>query len=694
MRHSFGPYVLDEDARELLLRGAPVAIQPRVFDLLVHLVRNAGRAVPKDELMDTLWPDVIVTEASLHRLASLARRALDPGGAGSAIRSVARHGYRFSTDQLDIATGTSAESAAGGHSDTPSKPRLAAILAAGVVGSGTWARRDGGGAVRTVKGHINAFEPHLALHHGRVVRNMGDGFLAEFPSVLEAVACAVALQKIAVERNQRLGSADRAMFRIGVHAGDVIEDDGDISGDSVDIASCLEDMAAPGAIAVSASVFEDVNGRLDLAFRDRGRRTLNSVQRPLKVFEIEIGVAAIPRRPRPELPDKPSIAILPLKALSGNAEDEFLADGLTDDLTTALSSVPWLFVIARNSAFTYKGLAMDIRRIGRELGVRYIVEGSVRRSGEHVRISARLADAADGRQIWADRYDGELGDVFDLQDRIVGEVVRAVAPRVQSAEIRKSTRKRPDDRTSYDLYLNALGHLRCARITEARTLLRKAIEVYPDFAGARAILAWCTTLQVAWQSPEEHRKLREEGAGLCREALESMQRDLETEAYAGYSLAFHMLDVQRGMELVAHAVEDCPSFAWAWTSRSFLESFFGDPRRGLEFGERAFRLNPRDPLIFRTFHALATAYAGLGDYQKALEIAEEGLKHNSNIFALKLQKISALARMRRLDEARAEARKLLGAQPGFRIAGFQSYRGKFQGSSDMIHDFRVSGLPE
>ena len=222
-------------------------------------------------------------------------------------------------------------------------------------------QRDEVGTLRTVKGHISAFEPHLALHHGRIVKKRGDGFLAEFPSVVEAVACAVELQKTATERNRCLGSGEQAVFRIGIHAGDIIEDDDDIFGDGVNIASRLEGIAAPGSIAISGKVFEEVDGRLDLAFKDRGLKTLKNIQRPVKVFEIEIG-SAVPQRPQPYLPDKPSIAILPLQTFSGNADDELLADGLTEDLTTALSSIPWLFVIARNSAFTYKGLAMDIRR--------------------------------------------------------------------------------------------------------------------------------------------------------------------------------------------------------------------------------------------------------------------------------------------------------------------------------------------
>jgi adenylate cyclase len=423
--------------------------------------------------------------------------------------------------------------------------RLAAILAADVVGYSAMVQRDEVGAIQTVRGHISSFEPHIALHHGRIVKKMGDGFLAEFSSVVEAVGCAAVLQKTTAERNQNLDPSAQGIFRIGVHAGDIIEDENDIFGDGVNIASRLEGIAAPGSIAISAKVFEDVDGRLDLAFRDRGLQILKNIQRPIRVYDVDPGAAAAPERPQPELPDKPSIAVLPLQTFSAEIDDDFLADGLTEDLTTALSSVPWLFVIARNSAFTYKGLAVDIRQISRELGVRYIVEGSVRRSGNRIRISAQLADATDGRHIWTDRYDGQLEDVFDLQDRIVSETVRAIAPQIQSAEIQKSVRKRPDDRTSYDLYLNALGHLNSARIDEAENLLAQAIAINPHYASAKAILAWCTTLRVAWESTKDD-ALRETGIRLCGEALESAQRDVETEAYSGYTLGFHTHDVERG----------------------------------------------------------------------------------------------------------------------------------------------------
>lgn len=442
-----------------------------------------------------------------------------------------------------------------------------------------------------------------------------------------------------------------------------------------------------------ASALSDLSQGYSEKFPDRQSadahdpRHLNGSQ-PLE--QIAVASAKTTR----DFPDKPSIAVLPLKLLSSNLEDAFLAEGLTEDLTTGLSGVPWLFVIAQSSAFTYSGRPIDVRQISQELGVRYILEGSVRRSGNRIRISAQLADATNGLQIWSHRYDGPLEDVFDFQDRIVREVVTAIGPKIQLAEIQKSIRKRPDDRSSYDIYLSALNQLNLMRVDDAQVLLLKALEDYPDYAGAKAMLAWCTTLRIAWRSKSKHEELRNKSEKYCVEALVSEQRDIETEAYAGYALAFHLHNKDFGMELVANAVEHCPSFSWAWTSRSFLESFFGDPERGLVFGKRALRLNPRGPLVFRTLHAVATAYIGICEYEKALESAQEGLNFCPNITSLQVKKISALVKMDRIQEARSEAESLLNYFPEFQASRFLSFREQFNNSDGIAEDLRASGLPE
>lgn len=573
------------------------------------------------------------------------------------------------------------------------KRRLAAILAADVCAYSALVQRNELKTVQTVRGHISAFEPQISLHHGRVVKTMGDGFLAEFSSVVDAVSCAALLQKIAGERNARVSKADQAIFRMGVHAGDILEEEGDIYGDGVNIASRLEGIASPGSVAISSKVFEDVERRVDLVFEDLGPKMLKNIDKPVRVYQLSAGDEHRPQSQHPDLPEKPSIAVLPLQVFSLGDENEFLADGLTEDLTTVLSGVPWLFVIARNSAFTYKGLSVGIREIGTELGVKYIVQGSLQRSGDLVRVSTQLVDTSDQRQIWAGRYGGEVKDIFDLQDGVVEEIVKAIAPQVHAIEIQRSVRKRPRERSAYDLFLSALGALNKAKVTEAEEALEDAIRTYPDYASAKAVLAWCTTLRVAWQSSKKSDALIEQGVELCRDALDSPQCDIETRAYAGYTMAFHFHDVPRGKSLVAEAVDQCPSFAWAWTSRSMLESFFGDPEQGIEYGETALRLNHLDPLVFRIYLALTNCYTGLKDSENALVCAEKGLLRNPNVVGLQALKIIALSRLGRLAEAKNEATSLMGRHPEFRVSKFMYHTGRFANVSDTGDDLLTSGLP-
>jgi adenylate cyclase len=573
------------------------------------------------------------------------------------------------------------------------KRRLAAILAADVCGYSALVQRDELGTVQIVRGHINAFEPQISLHHGRVVKTMGDGFLAEFPSVVDAVACAAMLQKIARERNDRFAQTDQAIFRMGVHAGDILEEEEDIFGDGVNIASRLEGIAAPGTVAISSKVFEDVERRIDLNFDDLGPKKLKNIEKPVHVYQLTADSDDLRRQHPPDLPDKPSVAVLPLQIFSAGDDNEFLADGLTEDLTTVLTGVPWLFVIAHNSAFTYKGLSVDICEIGKELGVKYIVQGSLRKSGDMVRVSVQLVDASDRRQIWAGRYGGEVKDIFDLQDGVVEQIVTAIAPQVQTIEIQRSVRKRPRERSAYDLFLSALGALNSAKVAEAEQALQDAVDINNDYASAKAVLAWCTTLRVAWQSSEKSDALVQQGIMLCREALDSSQCDIEARAYAGYTMAFHFHDIARGKSLLAEAVEQCPSFAWAWTSRSMLESFFGDPSVGVEYGKTALRLNHLDPLVFRIYLALTNCYTGLRDSENALVCANKGLLRNPNVVGLQALKIVALSRLGQEANAKNEAQSLIARHPEFRVSKFLYHTGKFANVSDTGDDLLASGLP-
>ena len=356
---------------------------------------------------------------------------------------------------------------------------------------------DEAGTVRELREHRAAADPIIAEHGGRIVKTTGDGLLIEFGSLVGAVECALALQRLAAERNAEV-SADRRMeWRIGVHLGDVLIEGDDILGDGVNIAARLEGIAKPGGICISEDAFRQVRGKVEVEFADLGEQSLKNIARPLRVYRVgSSSVARQPISPAPTLPlpDKPSIAVLPFANMSGDPEQEYFVDGMVEEIITALSRIRWLFVIARNSTFTYKGRAVDVKAVGRELGVRYVLEGSVRKASQRVRITAQLIDALSGTHLWADRFDGSLEDVFDLQDKVASSVAGVIEPAVQAAEIARSADHRTTDLTAYELYLRALPNCHSwdrERIHTALELLEQAIERDPSFGPALALAARC-----------------------------------------------------------------------------------------------------------------------------------------------------------------------------------------------------------
>ena len=340
--------------------------------------------------------------------------------------------------------------------------RLTAILAADIAGYSRLMGQDEAATVRDLKAHQAVILPVVGRHGGRIIDTAGDGILAEFPSVVSATECAIEIQILMAARNENVPEHRRMLFRIGINLGDVIHDDVRIYGDGINVAARLEGAAAPGSVLVSGAVHDQVRDRLDLAFEDLGECEFKNIARPVRVYRIRASAEApaAPRssEPRLALPDRPSLVVLPFQNLSADPEQDYFADGMVEDITTALSQIRWLFVIARNSAFTFKGRAVDVRHIGRELGVRYVVEGSVRRAGARVRINAQVVEAENGRHIWADRFDGTPADVFDLQDRVTAAVAAALEPRLRQAETERAQRKPTADLTAYDLYLRALPH--------------------------------------------------------------------------------------------------------------------------------------------------------------------------------------------------------------------------------------------
>jgi TolB-like protein len=402
--------------------------------------------------------------------------------------------------------------------------RLAAILAADVAGYSRLIGADESGTLDRLRAlRRELLDPKIAEHRGRLVKTTGDGLLVEFGSVVDALRCAVEVQSEMTGHNTGVPPNKRIELRIGINVGDIVVEGGDIFGDGVNVAARLEGLAEPGGICVSARVQEDAAGKLDLAFEDIGEQQLKNIARPVRVFGAVIGQKPVPE-PALALPDKPSIAVLPFANMSGDAEQEYFADGMVEEIITALSRIRWLFVIARNSSFTYKGQAVDVKQVGRELGVRYVLEGSVRKAGNRVRITGQLIDATTGAHLWADRFDGSFEDVFDLQDKVASSVAGVIEPALQAAETARSANRPTTDLTAYDLYLRAyaMSLSSAARFPEALGLVEQAIARDPRYGPALAWAAICCFRLLLDGRSEDRDADRLKGADFARRAWKSL----------------------------------------------------------------------------------------------------------------------------------------------------------------------------
>jgi len=445
------------------------------------------------------------------------------------------------------------------------------MLAADVAGYSRLMGGDEEGTHERLKAHRRELiDPKVAEHRGRVVKTTGDGFLIEFPSVVDAVRCAVEVQQSMVERNADVAPEKRIEFRVGINLGDIIIDGDDIYGDGVNIAARLEGLAEPDGLCVSRKVRDEVRDKLDLAFEDMGEQQVKNITRPVRVFRIvarSTGQPTASPKPALALPDKPSIAVLPFQNMSGDSEQEYFADGVVDEIITALSHIRWLFVIARNSSFTYKGRAVDVKQVGRELGVRYVLEGSVRKAPNRVRITGQLVDAATGAHLWAGRFDGALEDIFDLQDRVTASVVGAIGPKLEEAEIARAKRKPTESLDAYDHYLRGLESI--YQVTRESTddalrLFYRAIELDPCFAPAYALTTWCYVQRKVngWITNRAHEVA--ETARLARRAMTLGKDDAVACCYAGAGLAYVVHDLDTGRAFIDRALVLNPNLAVAW----------------------------------------------------------------------------------------------------------------------------------
>jgi adenylate cyclase len=573
--------------------------------------------------------------------------------------------------------------------------RLAAILAADVVGYSALMERDEEATYAEFERlKRELIEPSLARNEGRLIKTTGDGALAEFASPLAAMRCAVEMQ-------HHLASGSRPFrLRVGLNLGDVIVGhDGDLYGDGINIAVRLEGMADPGGILISEKVYNEVEGKLDVGFEDRGERQLKNISKPVRAYAVRAGAySALPERlvAAPPLPDKASIAILPFQNMSGDPEQEYFADGMVDEITTALSRFKWLFVIARNSSFTFKGRAVDIKEVGRRLGVRHILEGSVRKASEKVRITAQLIDAVTGAHIWAERFERDLIDVFALQDEVTGAVVSAIQPKLLKTEIGMATRRRPENLTAYDFHLRALQKfypMTREGYAEALRLFRRALELDPGFALAAAAAGLCHMQLAIWGHANDHQFDRKEAVRLSRLALSLDDSDPDTLAVAGLISACMVGNCESALEMVDRAVALNPNSFYAWTNRGWVYKIAGLSEEAVQSYERSIRMSPADPALHHTLAGMGFAFIEVRRFNEAIVAAKRALCQHPSSHAAYRCLASAFAHLGCDAEAREAAARLLEVDPAFSISAYID-RGGLPKARLLIEGLRKAGLPE
>jgi TolB-like protein/class 3 adenylate cyclase/Flp pilus assembly protein TadD len=551
--------------------------------------------------------------------------------------------------------------------------RLTAILAGDVAGYSRLMGADEEGTLSRLNAHRREFlEPKIAEHHGRIVKRTGDGILLEFASAVDATRCAVEIQRGMIERNAPVPQDRRIELRIGIHVGDIIIEEGDIFGDGVNIAARLESIARPSGICISDDAYRQVRDRLDATFQDAGEQELKNIARPVRVYQLQLAGAApealVQEGLAPALPDKPSIAVLPFQNMSGDPEQDYFADGIVEDIITGLSRFKWLFVIARNSTFVYKGQALDVKKVGRELGVRYLVEGSVRKAGNRIRITGQLIDASTGAHVWAERYDGALDDIFELQDRITASVIGAVEPNLRQAEIERAKRKRPDSLDAYDLYLRAFPHAYANTPEDSREALRlleQALRLEPTYAAAHAIAAWCHEQLYSRAGFREESKIAALRHGAS--AIAYGADDATALCMAGFAMAMVTRDFDAGISAIDRSLALNTSYAAGFAYSALLRAFAGQYEMAIEHALQAIRLNPLDPMGAQPYISLVFAYLPLGRFEEAAAAAAKAVQLNPRFSIAHAEHIIALVKLGRMEAARAAAGRLLELMPEFKV---------------------------
>jgi adenylate cyclase len=584
--------------------------------------------------------------------------------------------------------------------------RLVAILAADVVG---FSRLTGADEDRTLARlralRSDLIDPTIAVHNGRVVKRTGDGVITEFRSVVDAVRCAVEIQNAMIERNAGVPPERRIEFRIGVHLGDVVEErDGDLMGDGVNIAARLEGVAAPGAICLSEDAYRQVRSRLDFSVSDLGETRLKNISEPMRIYSLQVGIAADAKSgPREEpkasvpsgLPEKPSIAVLPFQNMSGDTEQEYFSDGITEDIITELLRFRSVSVISRHSSFAFKGKSVTLQEIGRELGAQYVLEGSVRRLGNRVRITAQLIDARTSAHIWAERLDRELADLFAIQDEVTERIVTTIANRLEKTEQERVSGKRPEAMRAYDYILRARAIIAetAEANQQARSLYEQALELEPKSIPALLGIGWSYLIDLygRWNRLEDDGL--ERAHQMARKALSIDNSD--------YRVHLLLSNVLRGQRQYSTSLAHCqqamalnPNDADGAAQMGNLSVVMGHFSEALDWMQKAIRLNPLHPAWY--FYSVAEAHYGARQYEQALVPLQAAINRFPNFITPRRHLAATYAQMGRLDEARAQIAKIRELEPSINL---NLYRGTllYENPDDLEHyldGLRKAGLPE
>lgn len=582
--------------------------------------------------------------------------------------------------------------------------RLAAIVAADIAGYSRLIGQDEEGTLRALRAHRRELiDQKITEYGGRIANTAGDSMLLEFPSAVDAVRCAIAVQQGMAERNREHKADPQVNFRIGINVGDVIAEGNDLLGDGVNVAARLQEIAEPGGICLSHRVLEHVQDRVAAAFDDLGQQSLKNIVRPVRVWRWVAYAGEITpvspidvSKPVQGFAGRPAIAVLPFDNLSTDSKHEFLAEGIAEDILTRLAMWRWLPVIARNSSFLYKGRAVDVKDVGRELGARYVLKGSLRKAGNRVRISGQLIDTETGHHVWAQRYDRELDDIFALQDEITDAIVAALEPAVGRAEMQRAHRRNPQNLNAWDLYQRGMSFL----IKTTREDVRRALELFrqssiadPEFARPLAAIAVSEFIKLTVGFSEDH--------GLAPAALEAGMRavtldDLDPFAHValGYASAFTGQH-DGGVFSAQRAIEINPSFALAYHCLAAARFLNGEHDEAVEATQVGVRISPNDPWMFLFLGVLSASHYMRGDYHQSLETVNFAVRRFPWYASTHRWHAVALAQVGRLDEARSALGKFLGLSPNYTLEiARHSY--PFRRGIDLAHyldGLRKAGLP-